>query len=1216
MPNSRAIIWCGLVACFISCAERERQSSAERPTSATPEVAEGLEFLLWAREPDVVNPTSIDVDSRGRVWIAEGVNYRLFSKAGEPFRRQPGADRIKILEDTDGDGKADKVTVFASDLFPVPMGLAVQEIWRDGAYRGARIFIGNSPDLLVLEDLDGDDHADRRSALLTGFHGVDSDHGLHGMALGHDGKITFTHGDARYGRDAIEGGAFTFDVTDKSGRRLRCNRYGTTLRVNLDGTDLEVLSVGFRNNYDACLDSFGHVFVSDNDDDGNRGCRMAWVLEGGDFGYRVPGSIRHSAEELPGVVPKVVGTGNGAPSGILVYEGNLLPGRYHGAVIQLDAGSSRVNAHPLVRHGAAFRSDIEPILRWEDGRFRPTDAAVAPDGSIYMCDWHDAGVGGNRFSDQSTGRIYRIAPVGVPPSVPRAAFSSVAGAVLALESPNVATQFAARQILLTEGARAREALLGLYRSGRPYERARCLFVLADLPVTGRSDLVAALSDKDPRIRELGLRLLLRSPGNTWVVGPRLSGRGLVPGLEGEVLEIARDPDGGVRRQLILGLSEVETSKAGPALAILASGWDGKDRFYLEALRLALRGREPEFLEGLFSEAARKAVVAGWGDGPVALPPFYPVSSNDAFLRPKDILPDANEVSKVIGLAWAVERSEALPAIRSILERNASPHVARGTDIALDRIADPRAAELLVDQFLKNRDIVRRRAILGRLESNLDGRWKVARDGHKLREALEVGMAQKDLRMETIRTIAGGRVDGFESRLMELAGNDREDIPTRSAAVEALGRFGHEPARSLMERWVAEAKGRTQGGSLALSALTVLTDWRGSEAIGMLEGILSDPAYPLDLRRRAVQRLAASFRGGARLLDLSREKRVPEDLHSESAFLLANHPDRAVREKAADATAAFFVARPRRILDMKTVLAIQGDLGRGRKLFFEDAQIACARCHRVQGAGGSVGPDLSTVGAKYGREEILYHILNPSGAINYNYVANTIQLTDGRVLSGIVADDSEERIILKTAQGERVEILRHRIERRKAQELSLMPENVAEVMSARDLADLVEFLAALRRPSASAEEYHVLGPIAGETFDPTTKPNMEQPLAAGDGKEVRWRRVASDPDARLSLLPFVGGKEGSEVYCYVPVVSSSRQEATVILAASGEVDLRVDGRPVKLQARGRSGRDAIWEGSVVLEARSHWILIRAAVNGSDPGLTTAVISEVPVRFGRE
>ena len=112
--------------------------------------AEGVVVSLWANEPMVNNPTSIDIDSRGRVWIAEGLNYRMKQRTFEGLDRIEKADRIKILSDTNGDGKADTVTVFAEEIFPVPLGLVVEEIRVDGKQTGTRVYVGNSPDLLMM----------------------------------------------------------------------------------------------------------------------------------------------------------------------------------------------------------------------------------------------------------------------------------------------------------------------------------------------------------------------------------------------------------------------------------------------------------------------------------------------------------------------------------------------------------------------------------------------------------------------------------------------------------------------------------------------------------------------------------------------------------------------------------------------------------------------------------------------------------------------------------------------------------------------------------------------------------------------------------------------------------------------------------------------------------------------------------------------------------
>ena len=212
----------GVAALFWFTAADARAQVTPEQSAQRVKPAPGLRATLFAAEPLVHNPTNIDVDSRGRVWVAEGQNYRMTHKKDLP--RIEGADRIKILEDTDGDGTADKVTVFADNIYPIPMGLAVEEHYdKAGRYAGARVYVGNSPDLVVFEDTDGDDKSDKRTVLLTGFGGVDSDHGVHGMTLGLDGRLYFTHGDGCCSFEAKDNShnARNFDVTDASGRHVR-----------------------------------------------------------------------------------------------------------------------------------------------------------------------------------------------------------------------------------------------------------------------------------------------------------------------------------------------------------------------------------------------------------------------------------------------------------------------------------------------------------------------------------------------------------------------------------------------------------------------------------------------------------------------------------------------------------------------------------------------------------------------------------------------------------------------------------------------------------------------------------------------------------------------------------------------------------------------------------------------------------------------------------
>src|SRR5580765_15994 len=261
----------------------------------TMSVASGLEATLFACEPDVVNPCDMDVDERGRVWITEGANYRsTFQKWGI---LRAGGDRIVVLEDTDGDGAAGKTTVFYQDP-SVNSALGVCVL-------GNKVIVSSSPNIFILTDTDGDGVADKRELLFTGISGIDNDHGVHTFVYGPDGKLYFNFGNASHQlrrpppslkeiplhgvlpKEEIAKAELARDV---EGHEVIDNgkpfRQGMVFRCNLDGSDLEVVGHNFRNDYEVCVDSFGTVWQSDNDDDGNRGVRINYVMEFGNFGYQ------------------------------------------------------------------------------------------------------------------------------------------------------------------------------------------------------------------------------------------------------------------------------------------------------------------------------------------------------------------------------------------------------------------------------------------------------------------------------------------------------------------------------------------------------------------------------------------------------------------------------------------------------------------------------------------------------------------------------------------------------------------------------------------------------------------------------------------------------------------------------------------------------------------------------------------------------------------
>src|SRR5882724_995534 len=293
-----------------------------------------LQATLFASEPKITNPTNLDIDHRGRVWICDVKNYR-----GNNGKR-PEGDRILILEDTDGDGVADTVKTFYQGRdVDSAMGICVL---------GNKVIVSASPNVLVFT-FDENDKVTKKEVLFTKTGISQHDHTAHSFVFGPDGRLYWNFGNEGHavhdknGKPVIDVAGNT--VNDKG----QPYRQGMVFRCDLDGSNFEVLGHNFRNNYEVAVDSFGTLWQSDNDDDGNRGVRINYVMEFGNFGYvdeftgagwqikrtnmekEIP--LRHWHLNDPGVVPNLLQTYQGSPTGICVYEGDLLPKVFRNQVI-------------------------------------------------------------------------------------------------------------------------------------------------------------------------------------------------------------------------------------------------------------------------------------------------------------------------------------------------------------------------------------------------------------------------------------------------------------------------------------------------------------------------------------------------------------------------------------------------------------------------------------------------------------------------------------------------------------------------------------------------------------------------------------------------------------------------------------------------------------------------------------------------------------------
>jgi putative membrane-bound dehydrogenase-like protein len=602
-------------------------------------VPDGLEVTVWATSPMLFNPTNIDIDRDGRIWVAEGVRYRSH------HARQPEGDRIVVLQDKNGDGKADSTHTFVQEpALIAPLGVSVID---------NKIVVAQPPDLIVYTDVDRnlrfDPAVDKREVLLTGFSGINHDHSLHSVTVGPDGKWVFNAGNT--------GGMFT----DKSGKTFRI--YGSyrpkavgpfpfphdpalyagkpsddghvyvggfTVRMNPDGTNAEIIGHNYRNSYEQSMTSLGDIFQNDNDDP--PACRVSWVMEYANFGFssndgqrtwqadRRPGQSVPVAEwrqDDPGMTPVGDVYGGGSPTGNVFYENGALGASWEGTFLAAEAGRNEIFSYQPARQGAGFALDRKIFMTSNvkqqyagsdfiggnatakgaiETLFRPSDIAVGPDGALYVSDWIDPRVGGHQDLDETvSGAIYRIAPKGFASKVPAFDPATIDGLITALRSPAVNVRAIGFEGLKARGAGAVDAVAALLKDPSPYMRGRAIYLLYQMGSEGRQRAGTPESQTDPALKIAAYRAMRRANLDILPVAARL----------------ARDPDAGVRRDVALSLRDLPADKTLDILVDVAKGYDGQDRSYLEALGTGADGKEPALYDRLTRELGGPADPLAW-----------------------------------------------------------------------------------------------------------------------------------------------------------------------------------------------------------------------------------------------------------------------------------------------------------------------------------------------------------------------------------------------------------------------------------------------------------------------------------------------------------------------------------------------------------------------------------------------------------------------------
>lgn len=968
-------------------------------------VASNLEVHTFATEPMLKNPTNIDIDERGRVWVTEAYNYRPDIN-GNPTNAL--GDRIMILEDNNGDGRADTAKVFyQGPEIDAPLGICVL---------GNRVIVSQSPYIWSFYDDNGDDKADRKEILFQGLSGEQHDHGAHAFTFGPDGKLYFNCGnEGKQLKD--KNGKF---VLDQDGKPINQQNYrqGMIFRCDPDGSNVEFLGHNFRNPYEVAVDSYGTLWQSDNDDDGNRSTRINYVMQYGNYGYtdemtgagwqanrtNVEDSIplKHWHLNDPGAVPNMLQTFAGSPTGMVVYEGKLLPNEFQNQLIHCDAGPNVVRSYTVQKSGAGYKADIINILKGEqDQWFRPADVCVAPDGSLMVADWYDPGVGGHQAGDQVRGRVYRVAPHSADNyTIAPQNYTTPQGAVAALQNPNLSVRYRAFTALQKMGSAAVPALEALWHDANADSRmrARAFWSLVKMPAADANKyLQEAVKESNPDIRITAIRAAAQSKKN----------------LADVISALVNDSSVQVRRECALALRHVQSPQAASLWARLAAQYDGNDRWYLEALGIGADGQWKPFFAAYVDQAKD---------------PISTAASRD--------------------IVWRARTAEALPYLAQLAANGQSPLNERLRYFrAFDFNTGPEKSKLLLGMIQNNgnNDMALNKLVLHALDI------QTVRQSPVAQKALDEVLTSLNGTDEYIELVGRYEVKSQNENLLKLALQKPLEPVGRNAAGLLLRLGG--------SKMVWDVINTKDTGARQNSMLMALAGVGSKESVDLLQTVALSEKYPMPLREQAASRIGNSGTGEDRVLQILKEKKVPDTLVPEVVASVSGAWRGSVRTEAASYLPDQGAAKNKKPAPtMKELAALPANAADGKKVFTN----LCSTCHQVGNEGNNFGPKLTEIGTKLPKEALLESIVYPSKGISFGYEGWQLKMKDGTNMAGIIASKTETDIDLKMPGGNTRAIKTSDVLAMTEMKESMMPDGLHQSISNQDMANLLAYLEAQKK----------------------------------------------------------------------------------------------------------------------------------------------------------
>ncbi len=1082
---------------------------------------EGFKAEIVVDAPDTINPVGMTFDPQGNLyvmeWCPDPVTGGKWFEVKETFRYKDGTTRqvatmkkftndlIKVFRYNAGTGGFDKPQTIIAEELPSSI------LWHEGY-----LYVTGRGTVRRWKQSRPNGPWDVRETVAQGFCGFHH-HQVSGLTIGNDGLLYITSGDDD---NFVEG---------SDGSRTTVLRTGAVFRCLTDGSKMETFSLGYRNPYrDIAYDDKFNFFHADNDnEDGSKfmGCRIMHVAEGADFGWRLalgarccrPDNARGSiAGELPGKVAPMIKTGRGAPAGLLVYHDTHVPEQYRGLLYYPDVFRKLVRAYKVAPDGSTFKITNElEFMKSDDPLFRPCQMVTGPDGAIYVCDWRtNSGGAGKLSGDGVNGRIYRLTWVGTKdsPALPRRGMDSWAKItkqtdvelLKTLAAPDLTDRVQARKELVRRGPAARDLVLKKFVSGALDGNAR-LVAIGVLTANWGPDVEdlfrLLINDESADVRRLALE------GMAYHAKPKDER------VYEALVKALADQDPAVRRAAVLGIGRLGHDGSGEALVNTLRHDAGADAYMKDAY---VRGIERLGKPGI--------------DALLALAR----SGND---KDKDLA-----VSVFLGL-------RTRPAADAIPELMLQPHVTTDQREALIRSytnyqTDPPISLEPLAEYLTKRPNEPVQVLLAAVDTFTASGDALAPKATQLVLNL-LNRPDESTRISAIIAIESARLGAAAPKLTEFITDPARTQVERVAAVKALRVLG---AKSAVEPIKTVLAGQ-HPAALKAEVLRTLAALDVGTARAAAETLLDQPDP--QLLAEAVAVLTATKNGAKLIGERYRAKKLPRDFFpqvNEALNKFADDPALASLRADVLRGGLLLSLEPSQVDRIRTEVSKKGNAQRGKELYLNTKLLACATCHRMEGVGGLVGPDLTRLWDTMTVEKILESVVDPSKEIKEGFQTYRLTTADSQVFTGLKVKEDAKEVVIRDANGRDNRVAKDEVEALTPSKLSLMPDNVVSQISYDQFIDLLAFLKS-KKEQESLRGLVVDAAVAGPF--PNTAVSVKA-ISTGE-----WKPFAAGANGKFVVPPVSSG--GPEViFLRAYVFAPKGQKAAIGVESENPWSVSVNG----------------------------------------------------------